>query len=94
MAISRRVPRSGPTEFSRLARSINRMTARILEEQAQRTHLEKVASVGRSPPAWPTRSATRWAPLAATRKIPRKSSVLDSDARDAVAGIQREECAH
>ncbi|MEO8879316.1 MAG: HAMP domain-containing protein, partial [Gemmatimonadaceae bacterium] len=45
--LSRRVPRSGPTEFSRLARSINRMTARILEEQAQRTHLEKVASVGR-----------------------------------------------
>lgn len=45
--LSRRVPKGTTNEFNRLARSINRMTARILEEQAQRTHLEKVASVGR-----------------------------------------------
>ncbi|HUO53068.1 MAG TPA: ATP-binding protein [Gemmatimonadaceae bacterium] len=45
--LSRRAPKGKNREFARLSRSVNRMTARILEEQAQRTHLEKVASVGR-----------------------------------------------
>ena len=45
--LSRRVPKGNNREFARLSRSVNRMTARMLEEQAQRTHLEKVASVGR-----------------------------------------------
>jgi signal transduction histidine kinase len=45
--LSRRVPPAGTTELERLGVSINRMTTRLLDEQAQRTHLEKVASVGR-----------------------------------------------
>ena len=45
--LSRRVPAGTTTEFTRLSRSINRMTRRLLEEQAQRAHLEKVAGVGR-----------------------------------------------
>ena len=88
--LSRRVPRSGPTEFSRLARSINRMTARILEEQAQRTHLEKVASVGRLAAGVAHEIGNPLGAIGGYAHILRKSSVLDSDARDAVAGIERE----
>ena len=88
--LSRRVPRSGPTEFSRLARSINRMTARILEEQAQRTHLEKVASVGRLAAGVAHEIGNPLGAIGGYAHILRKSSVLDSDAKDAVAGIERE----
>src|SRR5690606_25579494 len=45
--LSRRVPPGETREFARLSHSVNRMTSRLLEEQAQRAHLEKVASVGR-----------------------------------------------
>ena len=88
--LSRRVPRTGPTEFSRLARSINRMTARILEEQAQRTHLEKVASVGRLAAGVAHEIGNPLGAIGGYAHILRKSSVLDSDALDAVAGIERE----
>ena len=80
----------GPTEFSRLARSINRMTARILEEQAQRTHLEKVASVGRLAAGVAHEIGNPLGAIGGYAHILRKSSVLDSDALDAVAGIERE----
>jgi two-component system, NtrC family, sensor kinase len=88
--LSRRVPRTGPTEFSRLARSINRMTARILEEQAQRTHLEKVASVGRLAAGVAHEIGNPLGAIGGYAHILRKSSVLDNDALDAVAGIERE----
>ena len=88
--LSRRVPRTGPTEFSRLARSINRMTARILEEQAQRTHLEKVASVGRLAAGVAHEIGNPLGAIGGYAHMLRKSSVLDSDALDAVAGIERE----
>src|SRR5665213_409982 len=88
--LSRRVPRTGPTEFSRLARSINRMTARILEEQAQRTHLEKVASVGRLAAGVAHEIGNPLGAIGGYAHILRKTATLDSDAKDAVAGIERE----
>lgn len=88
--LSRRVPRGGPTEFSRLARSINRMTARILEEQAQRTHLEKVASVGRLAAGVAHEIGNPLGAIGGYAHILRKSATLDSDALDAVTGIERE----
>jgi two-component system NtrC family sensor kinase len=88
--LSRRVPRSGPTEFSRLARSINRMTARILEEQAQRTHLEKVASVGRLAAGVAHEIGNPLGAIGGYAHILRKTATLDSDAMDAVTGIERE----
>ncbi len=84
------MPRSGPTEFSRLARSINRMTARILEEQAQRTHLEKVASVGRLAAGVAHEIGNPLGAIGGYAHILRKTATLDSDAMDAVTGIERE----
>ena len=85
--LSRRVPRSGPTEFSRLARSINRMTARILEEQAQRI-LPRARIVRMDSDTMEIGN-----PLGAIggyAHILRKTATLDSDAMDAVTGIERE----
>jgi signal transduction histidine kinase len=45
--LSRRAGTTSSMEFARLARSVNRMTVRLLEEQARHAHLEKMASVGR-----------------------------------------------
>jgi two-component system, NtrC family, sensor kinase len=45
--LSRRVPPAASAEFAQLANSVNRMTDRLLEEQAHRTRAEKMATVGR-----------------------------------------------
>ncbi len=89
--LSRRIPKGGTSEFNRLARSINRMTARILEEQAQRTHLEKVASVGRLAAGVAHEIGNPLGAINGYSHILR--TALDgtsSDAIDALAGIERE----
>ncbi|MGQ0714206.1 MAG: sensor histidine kinase [Gemmatimonadaceae bacterium] len=45
--LGRRAPETASVEFARLASSLNRMTARLLEEQALVVRAEKMASVGR-----------------------------------------------
>jgi two-component system NtrC family sensor kinase len=45
--LARRAPATGSVELARLATSLNRMTTRLLEEQAMVVRAEKMASVGR-----------------------------------------------
>jgi two-component system, NtrC family, sensor kinase len=45
--LARRAPAAGSRELDRLATSLNRMTTRLLEEQALVVRAEKLASVGR-----------------------------------------------
>jgi two-component system, NtrC family, sensor kinase len=45
--LGRRAPATGSVELARLATSLNRMTTRLLEEQALVVRAEKMASVGR-----------------------------------------------
>ena len=44
--LSRRAAPAASVEFARLARSVNRMTVRLLEEQARHARLEKMAGLG------------------------------------------------
>lgn len=89
--LTRRVPPAGTTELDRLAASINRMTARLLEEQAQRAHLEKVASVGRLAAGVAHEIGN---PLGAIMGYNHMLRLFVSDddpvAADALAGIERE----
>jgi signal transduction histidine kinase len=45
--LARRAPAGGSVELARLATSLNRMTTRLLEEQALVVRAEKMASIGR-----------------------------------------------
>jgi two-component system, NtrC family, sensor kinase len=86
--LSRRAPKGNNREFARLSRSVNRMTARILEEQAQRTHLEKVASVGRLAAGVAHEIGNPLGAINGYVHMLRESAA--GDAGDAIAGIERE----
>jgi two-component system NtrC family sensor kinase len=88
--LSRRVPAGTTTEFRRLSRSINHMTRRLLEEQAQRAHLEKVASVGRLAAGVAHEIGNPLGAINGYAHILRQSVAQNSDAADAIAGIERE----
>ena len=87
--LSRRAPKGKNREFARLSRSVNRMTARILEEQAQRTHLEKVASVGRLAAGVAHEIGN---PLSAISGYTHMlgNATTDVERKEAVEGIERE----
>jgi signal transduction histidine kinase len=88
--LTRRVPPGTTVEFTRLARSINRMTSRLLEEQAQRAHLEKVASVGRLAAGVAHEIGNPLGAIAGYTHLLRRSLNGNVDAADALAGIERE----
>lgn len=88
--LSRRVPPGATTEFARLARSVNRMTGRLLEEQAQRIHLEKVASVGQLAAGVAHEIGNPLSAIAGYTHLLRRGMNGNADAADAVAGIERE----
>ncbi|HEU4641904.1 MAG TPA: ATP-binding protein [Gemmatimonadaceae bacterium] len=88
--LTRRVPTGRTTEFARLARSINRMTSRLLEEQAQRTHLEKVASVGRLAAGIAHEIGNPLGAITGYTHILRACAADDPEAAEALAGIERE----
>ncbi|HEX6534755.1 MAG TPA: ATP-binding protein [Gemmatimonadaceae bacterium] len=88
--LTRRVPTGRTTEFARLARSINRMTSRLLEEQAQRAHLEKVASVGRLAAGVAHEIGNPLGAINGYTHLLRASLDGNADAADALAGIERE----
>jgi len=88
--LTRRVPQGATIELARLARSINRMTSRLLEEQAQRGHLEKVASVGRLAAGVAHEIGNPLGAIDGYAHLLRRSLNGDADAADAIAGIERE----
>jgi two-component system NtrC family sensor kinase len=88
--LSRRVPQGATIEFARLARSINRMTSRLIEEQAQRGHLEKVASVGRLAAGVAHEIGNPLGAIGGYSHLLRRSLDGNVDAADAIAGIERE----
>jgi two-component system, NtrC family, sensor kinase len=88
--LSRRVPPGETREFARLSRSVNRMTSRLLEEQAQRAHLEKVASVGRLAAGVAHEVGNPLGAIAGYTHLLRVAVNGDAGAADALAGIERE----
>ena len=88
--LSRRAPKGKNREFARLSRSVNRMTARILEEQAQRTHLEKVASVGRLAAGVAHEIGNPLGAINGYTHLLQGTIAKDGEAGDALAGIARE----
>ncbi|HEY9450798.1 MAG TPA: ATP-binding protein [Gemmatimonadaceae bacterium] len=88
--LSRRVAPGETREFARLSRSVNRMTSRLLEEQAQRAHLEKVASVGRLAAGVAHEVGNPLGAIAGYTHLLRASVNGDASAADALAGIERE----
>ena len=88
--LSRRVPPGATTEFARLADSINRMTNRLLEEQAQRAHLEKVASVGRLAAGVAHEIGNPLGAMTGYLHLLRTTVNGNADAAEALTGIERE----
>lgn len=88
--LTRRVPQGATLELARLARSINRMTSRLLEEQAQRGHLEKVASVGRLAAGVAHEIGNPLGAIDGYAHLLRRSMNGNADAADAIIGIERE----
>jgi signal transduction histidine kinase len=88
--LSRRVPPGETREFALLSHSINRMTSRLLEEQAQRAHLEKVASVGRLAAGVAHEVGNPLGAITGYTHLLKASVNGDPGAADALAGIERE----
>ena len=88
--LSRRVPPGETREFARLSHSVNRMTSRLLEEQAQRAHLEKVASVGRLAAGVAHEVGNPLGAIAGYTHLLKASVAGNTGAADALAGIERE----
>jgi len=88
--LTRRVPPGSTLELARLARSINRMTSRLIEEQAQRGHLEKVASVGRLAAGVAHEIGNPLGAIGGYAHLLRRSMNGNAEAADAIVGIERE----
>jgi two-component system NtrC family sensor kinase len=89
--LTRRVPPGSTSEFARLSHSVNRMTSRLLEEQAQRIHLEKVASIGRLAAGVAHEIGNPLGAIAGYTHLLRRAIVqADGEACEALAGIERE----
>ncbi|HEX5437276.1 MAG TPA: HAMP domain-containing sensor histidine kinase [Gemmatimonadaceae bacterium] len=88
--LSRRVPSGTSSEFRRLARSVNHMTASLLEEQARRAHLEKMASVGTLAAGVAHEIGNPLGAITGYAHLLRHGLNGDAEAADALNGIERE----
>jgi signal transduction histidine kinase len=84
-----RLPDQRSHELQQLAASVNRMTERLIHEQAQLVRAEKLASVGRLAAGIAHEIGN---PLGALNGYAHllRSSTKDSSAREAVSGVERE----
>lgn len=86
--LARRVPAGGTREFQRMARSVNRMTDRLLEERRQLVRAEKLASIGRLAAGVAHEIGN---PLGAIQGYLHLARRGDGDrTREALAGLERE----
>lgn len=84
-----RLPDQRSHELQQLAASVNRMTERLIHEQAQLVRAEKLASVGRLAAGIAHEIGN---PLGALNGYAHllRSSTADTSAREAVSGVERE----
>ncbi len=88
--LTRRVAPGKSEEFARLARSINRMTTNLLEEQAMLARLEKVASVGRLAAGVAHEIGNPLGAINGYAHVIRSRAGTSPDVADALNGLERE----
>ncbi len=84
-----RLPDQGSRELQQLAVSVNRMTERLLHEQAQLVRAEKLASVGRLAAGIAHEIGNPLGALNGYAHLLQKSA-KDPAAREAISGVERE----
>ena len=88
--LRRRVPPQPALELDQLATSVNRMTDRLLHEQAQLVRAEKLASVGRLAAGIAHEIGNPLGALTGYAHLLRGHAGADAAALDAVTGLERE----
>ncbi|HEV7990406.1 MAG TPA: HAMP domain-containing protein [Gemmatimonadaceae bacterium] len=88
--LQRRVEPTGATEVDQLAQSVNRMTERLLEEQAHLVRAEKLASIGRLAAGIAREIGHPLRALDAHRRVLRDCAAHDPRARASLDALERE----
>ena len=88
--LQRRLPAGESLEIDNLANAVNRMTDRVLEERAHLVRAEKLASVGRLAAGVAHEVGNPLAAINGYIHVLSKSAPDSGDARDALAGLERE----
>ena len=88
--LERRVEAHSSLEFAQLATSVNRMTERLLHEQAQLVRAEKLASVGRLASGIAHEIGNPLGAISGYAHLLRVGANGDARSLDAVAGLERE----
>ena len=88
--LARRVEGHASLELAQLATSVNRMTERLLHEQAQLVRAEKLASVGRLAAGIAHEIGNPLGAISGYAHLLRVGAGGDARALDAVAGLERE----
>ena len=88
--LARRVEPHDSSELAQLAVSVNRMTERLLHEQAQLVRVEKLASVGRLAAGIAHEIGNPLGAISGYAHLLRVGARDDPGALDAIAGLERE----
>ena len=88
--LARRVEPQDSSELAQVATSVNRMTERLLHEQAQLVRVEKLASVGRLAAGIAHEIGNPLGAISGYAHLLRVGAKGDASALEAVAGLERE----